>query len=314
MLNTLTTEILSPINNFKLSIGFDVLTRISSLNYLRTFALAAKYLSFKVTAKQLNISATAVSHQIKALEQQLSVNLFERKVRSISLTFAGKELAKCCLHHLKEIDYVLSNLAKEKNDICISCCQSFAALWLTPKSNLFSEKFPDDKLTILASDSLVDVDQEKQLDIAIRYGTNHDVDNEKRLFNETISLYKSTQHPHVIKNIAKSKLTLFVTHWPDDNVLANINWQQHIDMAKFDIKTFPQEFFVLQAIMTGQGVGLLSDVLATSAVEQGWITPTDIVTPFTGYSYWLRVSRERSSSLRVQQATQWVVHEFNKLL
>ncbi|MFD1622585.1 LysR family transcriptional regulator [Thalassotalea marina] len=291
-----------------------MLFHISSLNYLRTFTLAAKHLSFKTAATILNISPTAVSHQIKALEEQLRVTLFERQVRSITLTLAGQKLADACHVNLAEIDYVVKHLTQDKNEVSISCCHSFAALWLTPKSSQFNVNMPEYSLNIFASDSLVDIDKEKHLDIAIRYGSTEHDNNEDFLYTETISLYQSVQHPVVNSSLKKTNQQLFVTYWPENEMLNNIPWQQHFDASAYTVKTFPQEFFVLQAVMTGQGVGLLSDVLATSAVEHGWITKVDNTNSFKGYSYWLRISREHQESLRVKRATQWIKHEFSKLI
>lgn len=290
-----------------------MLANISSLNHLRTFALAAKHLSFKIAAQKLNISSTAVSHQIKALEEQLRVSLFERHIRAISLTPAGKKLAQCCQFHLAEIDYVIQHLSQDRNDVSISCCHSFAALWLTPKSNLFTTALPKYNLNIFASDTLVDIEREQQLDIAIRYGEDNGDESEQFLYRENISIYQNSQHGVNSEILLEKSNTLFVTQWPENDLLANIPWQHHLQSHHFQVKTFPQEFFVLQAVMTSQGIGLLSDVLAASAVEHGWIKKVEGVPSFKGYSYWLRENRYHSESLRVKHATQWIINEFHKL-
>ena len=67
--------------------------RLPSPSALRTFESAARLGSFKAAAEELNVTATAVSHQIRALEGQLGVPLFVRKTRLIKLTAAGRELA-----------------------------------------------------------------------------------------------------------------------------------------------------------------------------------------------------------------------------
>lgn len=60
--------------------------KLPSLNALRAFEAAARHLSFKAAANELNVSQSAVSHQIKALENQLGFNLFVRQPRAVELT------------------------------------------------------------------------------------------------------------------------------------------------------------------------------------------------------------------------------------
>ncbi len=77
--------------------------RLPSLKFLKTFQVAAKLKSFKAAAEELFITPSAVSHQIKALEEQLGVALFERGVRTLSLTDAGA-------HYLEHIDDIFAKL------------------------------------------------------------------------------------------------------------------------------------------------------------------------------------------------------------
>jgi LysR family glycine cleavage system transcriptional activator len=283
-----------------------MLEQISSLNYLRTFAISAHFLSFKAAAKVLNISPTAVSHQIKALETQLRLSLFERHTRAISLTPAGSKLALACQTHLTQLDHLVAELQQPKSDISISCCNSFAALWLTPRSTAINNQFPENPLKICASDSLVDLSREQHIDMALRYGEDEQIADEILLGHEKISLYK---HPGFSPE-KDEKPVLFVTEWPENDLLNNIDWRSQVDSAQYQVKTFPQEFFVLQAIMTGQGYGLLSDVLATSATEQGWIVPDNAITPFRGYGYWLRMNQARKDLGAIQRFRYWLTQAF----
>ncbi len=77
--------------------------RLPSLKFLKTFQVAAKLKSFKAAAEELFVTPSAVSHQIKALEEQLGVALFERSVRSLALTDAGE-------HYLEHINDIFAKL------------------------------------------------------------------------------------------------------------------------------------------------------------------------------------------------------------
>ncbi|MBB1486260.1 LysR family transcriptional regulator [Oceanospirillum sediminis] len=285
-----------------------MLEQISSLNHLRTFTLAARYLSFKDAATALNISPAAVSHQIKALESQLRLSLFERHTRAISLTAAGAKLAEACETHFSQLDYVLSELRQPRTDINISCCNSFAALWLTPRSGQINDAFPANGLKTCASDSLVDLTRDKHIDLALRYGRDEKMDDETLLCTEKIALYRT---PGFMPDTNK-KPVLFVTEWPENELLGNIDWRSEIDISHYTVRTFQQEYFVLQAIMTGQGYGLLSNVLSASAVEQGWIVRDHSFTPFNGYSYWMRLNPERKDIGLIQRFSHWLTQEFSQ--
>src|SRR6202000_357379 len=77
--------------------------RLPSLKFLKTFQVAAKLKSFKAAADEMFLTPSAVSHQIKSLEEQLGVALFERGVRTLTLTDAGA-------HYLEHISDVFSKL------------------------------------------------------------------------------------------------------------------------------------------------------------------------------------------------------------
>lgn len=287
-----------------------MLDQISSLNYLKTFVLVSKHLSFKDTARVLNITPTAVSHQIKSLETQLRVQLFERHTRAISLTDSGAKLALTCQDLLAQLDHALDDIRQDKNDISISCCNSFAALWLTPRSAQINQRFPLNTLKICASDSLVDLKREKHIDLALRYGLDEGATDEVFLGTEQIALYHSP-HYQPPKN---QKPTLYVTHWPENGLLKNLDWQRFVDATPFEVKTFEQEYFVLQAIMTGQGYGLLSNVLSATALSQGWIQEDQTIPTFNGYSYWLRMNPERQGISAVERFKDWMKQELGKMV
>lgn len=282
-----------------------MLAQISSLNYLKTFYIAAQKLSFKDAANILSITPTAVSHQIKTLEEQLQTALFARHTRAVTLTQAGEQLFLSCEKAFYELDGTLSDLCKDKNSVAISCCHSFAALWLAPKSNQLATHFSEKKIQICASDSLIDFQQDKHIDIALRYGQDNNDTTEMLLSMEQIGVYQSNT---LVNDITHK--TLFVTHWNESQGLKNIPWQTQPHLHTYKTLTFEQEYFVLQAIMSGQGVGLLSNILAKTAVEQGWIKPVSSEPSFQGYGYWLRINPARSCHHLVQQVRDWLVASF----
>jgi len=159
--------------------------RLPPLNALRAFEAAARHLSFARAAEELNVTPGAISHQVKALEVHLGVELFHRRNRTIELTHSGE----ACLPKVREgfdslADAVERLLAREKiATLAISAAPFLAARWLTPRLQHFVTAHPDIDVRITASTSLIDVRNDgssgremianptEDADVAIRFGT-----------------------------------------------------------------------------------------------------------------------------------------------
>jgi len=340
--------------------------QLPSLNNLKAFAAAAHFRSFKQAAAALHVTPTAISHQIKQLEQFLNVQLFERQVRQVVLTAQGQKLAATTERIFSDLSSTLTELSKPATQVTLSCCTSFATLWLAPRLADFQQRHPDIDVQILASDSLLDFRDVAQLDLALRYGsakrtvatsatqkqsraqpvvkiqsmsdrasTDASTDTsteasteasieastqlgtnkpeqpdqqEILLTHETINCYRATN-----RSAQACHQQLFVTQWRDSSALANLPWQQHIDGLGFTVRSFEQEQYTLQAALAGQGVALLSNVLAEAVVQQGWLNKVDALPAFTGYGYWLRVNPQSAHRYRVQALAHWLTAEFAAL-
>ncbi|BDU39135.1 LysR family transcriptional regulator [Vibrio nigripulchritudo] len=276
------------------------------LNYLRTFAIAAEYGSFKHAASILNVTPTAVSHQIKNLESHLGVELFERKIRSVALTHEGKKLATTTRNVFSQLEETLLDIQQPANRVSISCCTSFAALWLAPRLPTLNTKRPNLEVEICASDRLVDFNHERRVDIAVRYGLPGTIeDGEILLGTERLGCYapaKSETLPN----------TLFVTEWEDESFIPNVPWQTHFSDQEIVIRKFNQEQYVLQAALAGQGVALVSDVLSEMARKQNWLTQRQDLPSFEGYSYYLRVSPHSRDKHLVKYCVDWFQEQFKE--
>jgi len=135
-----------------------VIYRLPPLNALRVFEAAARHLSFKDAAVELHITQAAVSHQIKALEEYLGVELFRRAGRGVTLTDA----ARACLPKLREgFDSLAAavEMIREKGDaaeLVITAPPVFTARWLMPRLADFSKREPKIELRVFASSKMVD--------------------------------------------------------------------------------------------------------------------------------------------------------------
>jgi len=122
-----------------------VTARLPPLNALRAFETVVRHLSVKKAAVELNVTPAAVSHQIKALENHLGVQLFHRQNRALELT----EAARVCLPRLREgfenLAQAVERLRMHKGGgmLTVSAAPSFAARWLMPRLHRFFEAHPE---------------------------------------------------------------------------------------------------------------------------------------------------------------------------
>lgn len=145
--------------------------RLPPLNALRAFDLASQLMSFQKAAEALNVTPSALSYQIRQLEDVLGVALFVRHNRSIELTEAGQRLAPGINDAFERIENTVNRLRPQtpENILTISTGPAFAAKWLSPRVHKFIERYPDIELRISASLKLVDFAADG-VDVAIRFG------------------------------------------------------------------------------------------------------------------------------------------------
>jgi DNA-binding transcriptional LysR family regulator len=146
------------------------LRRLPSLDFLRGFEAAGRRLSFTLAAEELFLTQSALSRQVKALEDALGVALFERRHRALSLTRTGAAFHRAVSDKLREIadaaDVVTS--ATRQPGLTVSTTVSFASLWLIPRLPAFRAAHPAIEVYVSADDRTVDLAR-GDVDVAIRY-------------------------------------------------------------------------------------------------------------------------------------------------
>jgi LysR family glycine cleavage system transcriptional activator len=146
-------------------------TRLPSLNGLRAFEAAARHLSFTQAASELNVTQTAISHQIRRLEEELGVRLFVRKNRSLALTPKAKDYLPGVRAAFNDLRLATDRLLRKDDGsvLTVSTLASLAAKWLLPRLSTFQEAYPGIDVRITTSATLVDF-KSGDVDAAIRYG------------------------------------------------------------------------------------------------------------------------------------------------
>src|SRR5215468_6199272 len=147
-----------------------MLRRLPSLNALKAFEAAARHESFTRAAEELFVTQGAVSHQVKALELELGVKLFNRERQRLVITEAGRDYLTAVRDAFDRIDIGTERLLQRQNSgvLTVSTSPDFAAKWLVNRLGRFAEEHPNIDLRVSATPHHVDFARE-DIDLAIRH-------------------------------------------------------------------------------------------------------------------------------------------------
>jgi LysR family glycine cleavage system transcriptional activator len=145
--------------------------KLPSLNALRAFEAAARHQSFTLAAEELCVTQGAISHQVKSLEEELGLKLFERLHNQLQLTASGLCYLETVAAAFDRLESGTKNLQRPRDEtgLVISTSPNFAAKWLAPRLGLFSDHYPVADLRLDLAQHHVDFFGE-EIDLAIRYG------------------------------------------------------------------------------------------------------------------------------------------------
>lgn len=246
-----------------------------SLNAIRAFAAAASHQSFTRAAAELHVTHSAVSRQIKALEQFLGVALFERRIRQVSLTAEGQQLYAEVRPALQQIGAAAQALMARKpaSVVTINVRPSFAVRWLIPRLPDFVALHPSIEPRVLTRTSGPDQAPER-FDIAIRRGLEHwppAIEPRPFLKDEGLivaapGLLKS-QPVHEPRSLATHALLSARTRAQDWDA-----WRKHFGLARLRPKRllqFDHLHFVLQAAVDGLGFAVAPHSLVSHDLQNG---------------------------------------------
>jgi LysR family glycine cleavage system transcriptional activator len=291
--------------------------KLPPLIELRAFEAAARHLSFKKAAAELGVTPTAISHQIRLLEQYCGRALFRRKPRPLSLTDAGARLFPVVRDGLEAFATALGTI-RGKDDrqvLRITTTNAFAARWLVPRLPHWRKQHPQAPLDIIGTDSVLDLPA-GDADVAIRYATSRKAPREG-ISEEFLS---DTYWPVCSPNLFSSgdplknaddlrKHVLVHSYWFPADIeppswqrwlsAATRKWRNVPDLAEMQHLSFREELHAIEAVIAGQGVGLFSDVLVGPELQSGALVKAfDLGLP--GYRFYVvrRPSHPREKIIR----------------
>ncbi|WP_119460699.1 transcriptional regulator GcvA [Rhodospirillaceae bacterium SYSU D60014] len=290
--------------------------RLPPLKAVHYFVVAARLLSFTRAAQELHVTHSAVSHQIKALEDWLGVPLFRRLNRTVVLTEAGQSYLK----PLREIFERLADASRQvrqqdqSGPLTVSTMPSFAAKWLVPRLRGFRERHPEIDVRISATEKLVDFERD-DVDLAIRYGRG----NWPGLRIEPLL----TEHlfpvcsPKLLEGPAPLRVPADLAHHPllHDSDWNEDFWSRWLAVAGVDgvsprrALSFNYSNLMLQAAIDGLGVALSHNALAGDDLAAGrLVKPFDICLP-TEFAFYLVAPESNADRPKIVAFRDWLLAE-----
>lgn len=292
------------------------------LNALRALDAAARHLSFKKAAKELNVTPAAVGHHIKTLEERLGVQLFRRMNRRLLLTDAGQAALPQLRAGFDMLSKAVETLRKEqaRHVLTVTVEPDFAAKWLVRRLERFRAAYPEFDVHLDASWNLVDLAREN-VDVGLRYGRGvySGLRVDKLFDNEVFPVCspRLLQGEHPLRAPADLRFhTLLHEEW--DSVDPEWpTWRMWLRAAGVeDIEAtrgpmFSHSSMALQAAIDGQGVALSSSVLVEDDLYAGHLVrPFDVAfsTP-AEFAYYLVCVATEAEVPRIRAFREWVLAE-----
>ena len=276
------------------------------LNALRAFEMSARHLSFTRAAEQLSVTQTAVSMQVKNLEQRLGVALFRRLPRGLALTDEGLALLPVVAQSFGRIADVLGQFehGRRREVLTVGVVGTFAVGWLMPRLREFQQNHPFVDLRLLTNNNRVDLAGEG-LDYAIRFGDGawHGTEAE-RLFEAPLAPMCAPALAAQLRSPADlASQTLLRSYRSDE-------WNQWFAAAGAPCPplrgfVFDSSLALAEAAAQQAGVALLPVLMFERELRQGRLVcpfETGIVTG----AYWLTRLKSRPQGAAMTAFRDWL--------
>jgi LysR family glycine cleavage system transcriptional activator len=291
-----------------------MLRRLPSLNALKAFEAAARHESFTKAADELAVTQGAVSHQVKGLEAELGLRLFNRERQRLRITDAGRsylEVVRDAFDRLAVGTNRLQQLQKS-GVLTVSTSPNFAAKWLVHRLGRFVEEHPEIDLRVSATLQHIDFARE-DIDMAIRHG-----DGQWPGLHVT-RLSVEELFPVCSPNFLRGRGALRSPADLRRCTLLHVNdrrdwskWLEAAGIASIDIDRGPifnQASIAIDAAVDGQGIAL-----ARSALAAWDLLAKRLVRPFefalsVPYAYWIVCPKSTADLPKISTFRKWLLAE-----
>jgi len=295
--------------------------RLPPLNALRAFEATARHMSFSKAADELFVTPSALSYQVRQLEEHLGQKLFERLNRAIALTAAGEKLYPGIHTGLLAMSEAVGGLKNTTPDdvLVVSTGPAFAAKWLAPRMYRFIEAYPDIELQLSASVKLIELDGGDG-DVAVRFGYGDYPDlHVEPIFDELVTpmcapelLERGLRHPSDLENftLLHDDSMRHIDRAPDW-----LEWLRRAGVTNVDASRgmrFSHADHSVDAAVEGAGVALGRSSLAGRELQSGrLVAPFDIQLS-TSAAFWFVCAPTDLEKPKVIAFREWLMKEASK--
>ena len=288
--------------------------RLPPLNALRAFETAARYQSFTRAAEELCVTQGAVSHQVKALEAELGIKLFNRERQRLVITDAGREYMTVLRDALDRIAVGTERLIQRQSSgvLTVSTSPDFAAKWLVNRLGGFAEMHPEIDLRVSATLHHVDFTRE-DIDIAVRHGDGNWSGLEAvRLCSEELFAVCSPKllAGRTLPMKAHDLLKLPLLHLDDRKIWSR--WLEAAGVPRTELSHGPilnRASMVIDAAIDGQGVALARTTLAAWDLLNGRLIQPLPAARRTAKSYWIVCPKATWALPKIGSFCRWMLSE-----
>ena len=271
------------------------------LRELRAFEAAARLLSFRKAAEELAVTPTAISHQIRLLEQFCGQPLFKRRPRPLTLTPAGERLLPVVSSGFTAMAAELAILRGNGTamPLKVTATNAFAARWIVPRLADWAARNPGVPLDILGTNSVLDL-RSGEADVAIRYA--HRPPMEGAAVELMRDRFHAVAAPALVAGrklpltpVEIAAMPLIELEWKPRHPEAP-TWHRWEAAARLrdpaapvttrPLLRFQDELHIYEAIIGGHGIGLCSNILVGTDLISGAMIPVSDIT-LEGLGYFL---------------------------
>jgi LysR family glycine cleavage system transcriptional activator len=289
--------------------------RLPSLNALRVFDVVTRHLNFRLAAEELGVTQGAVAQQIRGLEAELGVALFDRGARSLVMTEAARGYVGYIRRAFELLAEGTAALRPEPHHLTISVTPSFAAKWLIPRLTDFNAVHPTIDLRILATDRLANF-QNDAVDLAVRlgrppFGPGLDADllvKQVVIAVASPALIAKLGKPEAGNNLARYPLLHdFHDFWPSflERVVADKGRRGAAATSPKHVH-FNQTALAIDAAIAGQGLALASRFLVDADIAAGRLVQVLATELHVGVDYYTISPRKPRHPESVAALRHWL--------
>lgn len=287
--------------------------RLPSLNAVKAFEAAARNRSFTRAAEELFVTPGAVSQQVKALEAELGLKLFNRERQRLVITEAGREYLSVVREAFDQIALGTERLMQRQRSgvLTVRVGPDFAAKWLVNRLGRFVESHPEIDLRVSAGDQRVDFARE-DVDLAVRHGDGQWPELEVvRLCSERLfpvcspKLFQGRNRVTSASDLLKFPL-LRLEDWT--------NWGRLFEAAGVDTPAMPgpvlnRASLLIDAAIDGQGIALARTALAAWDIIHGRLMRPVDVSLAVANTYWIICPKATASIPEIAIFRKWLLAE-----